>query len=342
MSVTDVVGSMANDGSGRNLQVSILHRQAIIPTCGRNHRHEPANRGRMQKVFVQAFYDETTATISYVVHDKERGGTAAVIDPVWDFDPASGKLESRSAGRILAYVRQRNLDVAWILETHAHADHLSAAQWLKARLGGRVAIGGRIAEVQRHFYPLFHPDNRYAPDGSPFDHLFAEGDRFTIGTIPVRVMHTPGHTPACITYVIGDDEAAFVGDTIFMPDYGTARADFPGGDARTLYHSIRRILTELRPETRLFMCHDYRPGGRPPRWKTTVAEERAHNIHVHDGIDEETFVRLRQERDAQLAAPRLLYPSLQVNIRAGRLPDPEANGRRYLKIPLIIAENARE
>ena len=208
-------------------------------------------------------------------------------------------------------------------------------------MGGRIGIGAHITAVQEHFYALFNWTDRFAANGEPFDRLFREGDRFAIGRIPVRVMHTPGHTPACVTYVLGDDEAAFVGDTIFMPDYGTARTDFPGGDARLLYRSIRRILTELRPETRLYMCHDYRPGGREPRWETTVAEQRAHNVHIHDGIDEETFVRLRQERDRSLAPPRLLYPSLQVNIRAGDLPPPESNGRRYLRIPLTGPEDPR-
>ncbi|RMF74473.1 MAG: MBL fold metallo-hydrolase, partial [Alphaproteobacteria bacterium] len=265
---------------------------------------------------------------------------AAIIDPVWDYDPAAGRLESRSARRLVEYVRAHDLSVAWILETHAHADHLTAARWLQKQLGGRIGIGARITTVQAHFYALFNWTDRFAANGEPFDRLFCEGDRFAIDDIPVRVMHTPGHTPACVTYVLGDDEAAFVGDTIFMPDYGTARTDFPGGDARTLYRSIRRILTELRPDTRLYMCHDYRPGGREARWETTVAEQRAHNVHVHDGIDEQTFVRLRQERDRSLAPPRLLYPSLQVNIRAGELPPAESNGRRYMKIPLTDADES--
>ncbi len=279
---------------------------------------------------VKGFFDPATNTISYVVHEPE-SDRAAIVDPVLDFDHRSGRTTTVLADAVVAYVRERGLAIDWILETHVHADHLSAAPYLKERLGGRVAIGACVTIVQKTFQKIFNVTDSFATDGSQFDHLFKDGDAFAIGSLQVRVMHTPGHTPACVTYLAGD--AAFVGDTLFSPDYGTARTDFPGGDARALYRSIRKILA-LPPATRLFLCHDYQPGGRPPLWETTVAEQRAHNIHIHDGIDEETFIAMRTARDKTLDMPLLLLPSVQVNMRAGRLPPPEANGVSYLKIPL--------
>lgn len=279
---------------------------------------------------VHAFYDPATYTVSYVVRDP--GSTVcAIVDPVLDYDPKAACTHRHSVDAIIAYVREHGLQVEWILETHAHADHLSGAQLLREALGGRVAIGEHICTVQKNFAPLFDFEADFVADGSQFDHLFTDGERFTIGGLQARVLHTPGHTPACVTYVIGD--AAFVGDTLFMPDYGTARADFPGGDARTLYRSIRRIL-DLPPQTRLFMCHDYQPGGREVQWETTVAAERAANLMIHDGVSEDEFVAQRSGRDARLAAPVLILPSLQVNIRAGHLPPPSANGIRYLRLPV--------
>jgi glyoxylase-like metal-dependent hydrolase (beta-lactamase superfamily II) len=279
---------------------------------------------------VQGFFDPATATISYVVHEVE-GHKAAIIDPVLDYDPRTARTSTRSATRLLDYVRKHELQVDWILETHAHADHLSAAQELRRELGAGVAIGEHICDVQAHFAHFFEIETEVKADGRQFDRLFCEGDTFTIGTLQGRVMYTPGHTPACVTYVIGD--AAFVGDTLFMPDYGTARTDFPGGEARLLYRSIQRIL-QLPPATRLFMCHDYQPGGREPYWETTVGDQRRGNLMVKDGISEDEFVRMRKARDATLAAPALILPSLQVNIRGGRLPPLSANGVRYLKLPL--------
>lgn len=279
---------------------------------------------------VQAFFDPDTFTVSYVVHG-EGESACAIIDPVLDYDARAGRISTRSAQQIVDFVRERQLRVEWILETHAHADHLSAAQWLKEQLGGRVAIGEQIRDVQRRFAPLFGLGPAFPQDGSQFDYLLQEGDRLQVGGLEVLVLHTPGHTPACVTFLIGD--AAFVGDTLFMPDYGTARTDFPGGDAATLYRSIRRILG-LPAQTRLFMCHDYLPGGRPAAWETTVAEQRARNLLIHDGVAEGDFVAERRARDSKLAAPALILPSLQVNIRGGHLPEAEANGIRYLKIPL--------
>lgn len=280
---------------------------------------------------VQAFFDPATHTISYVVSDP-RTRQCAIIDSVLDYDPKSGRTSTHSAAQIIEHVRRQGLETQWILETHAHADHLSAAQYLKERLGGTVAIGENIREVQRIFGNVFNIEAQLPPDGSQFDRLFRDGETFLIGEISARVMHTPGHTPACVTYVIGD--AAFVGDTLFMPDYGTARVDFPGGDARTLFRSIQSILA-LPPETRLFMCHDYgAPGRETFAWETTVAEERRANIHVKAGTEEDAFVLMRTRRDATLEMPVLLLPSVQVNIRAGRFPPPEGNGVRYLKIPL--------
>ncbi|WP_435104236.1 MBL fold metallo-hydrolase [Arhodomonas sp. AD133] len=285
----------------------------------------------MQQPQVQAFFDPATFTVSYVVSDPHTR-QCAIVDSVLDYDPNAGRTSTASADAIIEYVRANDLAVHWVLETHVHADHLSAAPYLVEHLGGQLGIGEHIATVQNTFGKLFNAGTEFARDGSQFHRLFHDGDTFEVGSIPARVLHTPGHTPACCTYVIGD--AAFVGDTLFMPDFGTARADFPGGDARTLYRSIQRVLS-LPPQTRLFMCHDYKAPGRDEyRWETTVAEERAHNVHVHDGVDEDAFVAMRTKRDAGLAMPRLLLPSVQVNMRAGDLPPPEDNGTRYLKIPL--------
>lgn len=280
---------------------------------------------------VQAFFDSATYTVSYIVSDPATR-RCAVIDSVLDYDAASGRTATASADTILAHVADQGLTVDWVLETHVHADHLSAAPYLRRRCGGKLGIGRAVTEVQGAFARIFNVETGFACDGSQFDRLFNDGDTFAIGDLPVRVLHTPGHTPACVTYVIGD--AAFIGDTLFMPDYGTARCDFPGGDARQLYRSIRRIL-DLPPQTRLLLCHDYKAPGRDEyRWETTVAEERAANIHVHDGVDEDSFVAMRKSRDAKLDMPKLMLPSVQVNMRAGHLPEPEDNGRRYLKIPL--------
>jgi glyoxylase-like metal-dependent hydrolase (beta-lactamase superfamily II) len=279
---------------------------------------------------IEAFFDAATSTASFLVWDAV-AKDAAIIDAVLDFDPATGKLGTASADRILQKADELGLKVVWALETHAHADHLSAADHVRKKVGAKIGIGSRITEVQTRFRVLFGAPEAET-EASVFDELFEDGQTFKIGRTEVRVLHTPGHTPACVTYVIGD--AAFVGDTLFMPDYGTARADFPGGDAAILYRSIRKILS-LPPETRIFVGHDYLPEGRnKPAWETTVAEERKANIHVHDGVSEEEFVRLRQARDRTLAAPRLILPSLQVNIRGGALPKPEADGRVYLKTPV--------
>jgi glyoxylase-like metal-dependent hydrolase (beta-lactamase superfamily II) len=279
---------------------------------------------------VTALFDEATNTVSYLVADPATK-TAAVVDSVLDYDPKSGRTSTASADRLIAAVREKGLTVAWLLETHMHADHLTAAPYLKEKLGGRIAIGARIGDVQKTFGAVFNAEPGFAVDGRQFDHLFADGERFQIGTLEARVLHTPGHTPACLTYVVGD--AAFIGDTLFMPDYGTARADFIGGDARALYRSIRRIL-DLPGETRLFTGHDYAPGGRAFAWESTVAEQRAANVHVHDGVDEDAFVAMRTARDATLDFPRLILPSVQVNMRAGHMPPAEDNGVRYLKIPI--------
>ena len=280
---------------------------------------------------VKAFLDENTFTVSYVVSEPE-GGRAAIIDSVLDFDSKSARSGTRSADAIIAYVRAQSLSVDWILETHLHADHMTAAPYLKQQLGGRSGIGARITEVQKTFKALFNLGADFAADGSDFDHLFADGETFRIGALEARVLATPGHTPACVTYLIGD--AAFVGDTIFMPDYGSARTDFPGGNAATLYGSIRKLF-DLPPETRMFLCHDYKAPGRDHfAWETTVAAQRETNIHLHDGIDEAAFVELRETRDKKLQMPALILPSVQVNLRAGRFPAPEDNGIAYLKIPL--------
>jgi glyoxylase-like metal-dependent hydrolase (beta-lactamase superfamily II) len=279
---------------------------------------------------VHGFFDRATNTISYVVADAATK-RAAIVDSVLDFDAKSGRTKTDSADRIIATIRARGLTVEWILETHAHADHLSAAPYLQRNVGGRLGIGEHIIDVQRTFKTIFNVERGFTTDGRQFDHLFADEERFRIGSLAARVIYTPGHTPACVTYAIGG--AAFVGDTLFMPDYGTARCDFPGGCARQLYRSIRKILA-LPPITRLFMCHDYAPGGREVTWETTVAEERARNVHVHDGIGEDEFVAMRTARDRTLDMPALILPSIQINMRAGQLPPAEDNGVRYLKLPL--------
>jgi len=281
---------------------------------------------------IEAFFDEATSTVSYLVLDRSTQA-CAIVDSVLDYDPKAGRTSTQSADRLIARVRELGARLEWILETHVHADHLSAAPHLRAQLGGQLGIGAHIVTVQKVFGDLFNAGDDFARDGRQFNRLFADGDSFTIGSLTARALHTPGHTPACMSYVIED--AVFVGDTLFMPDYGTARCDFPGGDARTLYRSVRRLLS-LPPATRLFMCHDYPPGGRAPAWESSVAEQRAHNIHVHDGIAEDDFAAMRTARDATLDMPVLILPSVQVNMRAGHLPEPEANGTRYLKIPLDV------
>ena len=283
---------------------------------------------------IDSFYDEPTGTVSYIVVDRA-SDACAIVDPVLDFDHRSGRTATVGADRLIDRVEALGARVEWILETHAHADHLSAAPYLRRRLGGRIAIGARIVAVQQTFAELFNAGSGFTTDGSQFDHLFADGEAFRIGTLPCRAMHTPGHTPACMSYVVHHDDtaSAFVGDTLFMPDYGTARCDFPGGDARTLYRSIRRLLA-LAPETRLYLCHDYPPEGRAAAWTTTVAAQRRDNVHVHDGVAEEDFVAMRTARDATLDMPTLMLPSVQVNMRAGELPPAEDNGTHYLKIPL--------
>ena len=282
------------------------------------------------KPVIKAFFDVPTHTVSYLLADPS-SGEAAVIDPVLDFDLASGKADTLSAARILDFAAEQRWRITMALETHAHADHLSAAPYFKAQTGAAIGIGEHIRDVQKTFQPLFALDD-LQPDGADFDHLFRDGERFRIGALEVEVLHVPGHTPADVAYRAGD--AVFVGDTLFMPDYGTARADFPGGDARTLYRSIRRILS-LPGNTRLFMCHDYKAPGRDDyRWETTVTDQRRANVHVHDGVSEDAFVSMREAHDATLAVPMLLLPAIQVNIRAGRLPEAAANGIRYLKIPV--------
>ena len=282
---------------------------------------------------VHGFFDEPTNTVSYVAVDPATR-RCALIDSVLDYDPAAGRTGHASADRMIGFVREHGLSVAWILETHVHADHLSAAPYLKERVGGRLGIGAQITVVQDVFGKIFNAGTAFQRDGSQFDRLFEDGDAFVLGSIPARALHTPGHTPACMTYLIGD--AAFVGDTLFMPDYGTARCDFPGGDARQLYRSIQKIFA-LPDATRLFLCHDYKAPGRDTyRWETTVAEEKRHNVHVHEGVGEDAFVAMRTARDRTLGMPRLILPSVQVNMRAGQMPPPEDNGTRYLKIPLDV------
>jgi glyoxylase-like metal-dependent hydrolase (beta-lactamase superfamily II) len=280
---------------------------------------------------VTAFFDEATFTVSFVVRDPA-GSKCAVIDSVLDFDYASGRTDTRSADAIVAFLRAGALEPVWLLETHVHADHLSAAPYIQERLGGQIGIGEKITVVQETFGKIFNEGTRFQRDGSQFDRLFAEGDTFEIGALKGRVMHTPGHTPACLTYLIGD--AAFVGDTLFMPDFGTARVDFPGGSAEALYASIQRILA-LPDETRIFVGHDYKAPGRDVfAWETTVAEQKALNVHVGGGATAEDFVRMRTERDKTLGMPKLIIPSIQVNMRAGQMPEPDDSGRSYLKIPV--------
>jgi len=282
---------------------------------------------------VEAFFDPATFTYSYVVSDASTQ-RCAIIDSVLDYDPASGRTSYASSDRLIDYVKTHKLQVDWLLETHVHADHLSAAPYLQRELGGQLAIGEHITTVQNTFGKLFNAGSEFATDGRQFDHLFKDGDTFAIGSLQARAIHTPGHTPACMTYVVGD--VGFVGDTLFMPDYGTARCDFPGGDARTLFQSIRKLFA-LPGDTRLFMCHDYKAPGRDDfRYQTTVAEQRALNVHVHEGISEADFVAMRSARDATLGMPLLILPSVQVNMRAGQLPPAEDNGTRYLKIPLDV------
>jgi len=279
---------------------------------------------------VTAFFDEATFTVTYVVADPD-SAHAAIVDPVLDYDPASGRTSTASADKVAAFVRDNDLSIDWVLETHVHADHLSAAPYLREKLGGKIAIGKNVAAVQETFQGVFNIED-LATDGSQFDHLFEDGDEFSIGDMAGSIIGTPGHTPACITYVIGD--AAFVGDTLFMPDFGTARTDFPGGDAGMLYDSIQRILA-LPGDTRLFMCHDYKAPGRDEfAWETSVAEQREVNVHINRNVSRDEFVAMREGRDAELGMPKLILPSIQVNVRAGQLPEAEANGVRYLKIPL--------
>lgn len=279
---------------------------------------------------VHGIFDKVTWTVTYVVHAGP-GSACAIIDSVLDYDPKSGRTKTTSADLVINYVKAHDLKVAWILETHAHADHLSAAPYLKQHLGGQVAIGSRITEVQKVFKGIFNLEPEFKQDGSQFDHLMADHEQFAIGELTGQVMSVPGHTPACVAYQIGD--AVFVGDTLFMPDVGTARCDFPGGDARTLFASIQKILS-LPPQTRLFMCHDYPPADRPVAFETTVAAQKAKNIHVHEGVTQEQFVAMRTQRDATLEMPVLILPAVQINIRAGEMPPKESNGTAYVKIPL--------
>lgn len=289
--------------------------------------------GKLHAPQVKGFFDEPTFTISYVVSDAA-SKKAAIIDSVWDFDQASGRTSFESADAIIDYVREQGLTIEWILETHAHADHLSAAPYLQEKLGGKMAIGREILTVQGVFGKIFNEGTEFARDGSQFDQLLDDGDQLMVGDIPLIAMHVPGHTPADLAYVVGD--ALFTGDTMFMPDYGSARADFPGGDARMLYRSVRRLM-KLPDETRVFLCHDYKAPNRDEYiWETTILAERTGNVHLHDGVSEDEFVAMRTQRDATLAMPKLILPSLQVNIRGGRLPPPEDNGVRYLKLPLDV------
>ncbi len=279
---------------------------------------------------VEAFFDPETNTISYVVKDPN-SNACAVIDSVMDIDYAAGRISYTHADAMIDYIRKNDLKLEWLIETHAHADHLSAAPYIQSKLGGKIGIGEKITVVQEVFGKIFNEGTEWKRDGSEFDALFKDGDTYNIGTMEVTTIHTPGHTPACMTHVVGD--AAFVGDTLFMPDMGSARADFPGGDAGQLYDSIQKILA-LPDDTRLFMCHDYGPNGRDIKWETTVADEKKHNIHVGEGKTREDFIRFRTERDAQLAMPRLIIPSIQVNMKAGHLPEPDDSGTRMLKVPL--------
>ena len=285
----------------------------------------------MTRPNVQEFFDQATNTYSYVVWDPSNN-VAAVIDSLLDFDQASGRTTTDSADKLIAFIRETGLTVDWIIDTHVHADHLTAAPYVKSQLGGRTGIGEHISTVQKVFAEIFNEDQRFHTDGSQFDHLFKDGETYKVGTIDARAIHTPGHTPACMSHVIGD--AVFAGDTIFAPDFGTARCDFPGGDAGTLYDSIQRLF-ELPDETRVFLCHDYKAPGRDTyQFETTIGAEKAHNIHVKEGISKEEFVKMRTARDATLDMPKLLLPSVQINMRAGNLPEPEENGQRYMKLPI--------
>ena len=282
------------------------------------------------KPVVKGFFDEATNTISYCVKDPN-SNACALYDSVLDFDFSSGRTSKKSADALIAYVKDQGLDVEWIIETHVHADHLSAAPYLQEQLGGKLGIGGRVIEVQDIFGKIFNEGTEFQRDGSQFDALFEDGDTYSIGGLSAFVIATPGHTPACMAHVIGD--SVIVGDTLFMPDGGSARADFPGGDARELYRSIKKVLS-LPEQMRMFICHDYGPGGREIAWETTIAQQRAENIHVKDGVDEDTYVELRTKRDAQLSMPKLIIPSVQVNMRAGEMPAPESDGKSYLKVPV--------
>ena len=280
---------------------------------------------------VKAFFDEATFTVTYIVYD-DVGGHCAVIDSVLDYDPRSGRTSTSSADDVIAFVNENALKVQWLLETHAHADHITAAPYLRKKLGGSIGIGEHIQEVQGVFKKVFNLEPDFSMSGDQFDHLFSDSEEFNIGKLKVKALHVPGHTPADMAYLV-EDQIAFVGDTLFMPDIGTARCDFPGGDAHTLYQSVQKLLN-LPHETRLYMCHDYPPESREPKWETTVKEEREKNIHIHEGVTEEEFIAMRRQRDESLAMPTLILPSIQINIRAGELPTPESNGLSYLKIPL--------
>lgn len=285
----------------------------------------------MTRPNVQEFFDEATNTYSYVVWDPSNN-VAAVIDSLLDFDQASGRTKTTSADRLIAFVKDKGLTVDWIIDTHVHADHLTAAPYIKSQLGGRTGIGEHISTVQKVFAKIFNEDQRFHTDGSQFDHLFKDGETYKVGTIEAKAIHTPGHTPACMSHLIGD--AVFVGDTIFAPDYGTARCDFPGGDAGTLYDSIQRLF-ELPGDTRVFLCHDYKaPGREEYMFETTIADEKANNVHVGGGTSKEDFVQMRNARDATLDMPKLILPSVQINMRAGNMPEPEDNGQRYMKLPI--------
>lgn len=287
-----------------------------------------------QAMYIEGFFDSATSTVSYILLDNQ-SRACAIIDSVLDFDLKSGRIKTESADKLLARVEELGGWIQWHLETHVHADHLSAAVYLRERVGGQIAIGACVTQIQGVFGKVFNTGPKFATDGSQFDQLFSDGESFAVGSLSVEVLHTPGHTQACVTYVVGNSEApaAFVGDTLFMPDYGTARCDFPGGDARLLYRSIKKVLG-LPSQTILYLCHDYQPGGRPLKFTTTVEEQRVGNIHVRDGISEDTFVEMRMLRDATLSMPALMLPAVQINMCAGKLPEPEGNGIAYLKIPI--------